>query len=175
MSERITISVIESKQFSMKPRGYDKDEVDAFLDDICDEMERMNNEILSVRQQLRDAQAAAARPAPKPAFTPAPAPQPAVPAPIAAQPKDANAELISILEIANRVKDETLAEAKKQAEQIVSEAEDKARDQLNGLTEERDSLTQQVEALRKSAADYRTRFTDLLKAQQEALEKINDL
>ena len=191
MSERITIHTIETKEFSIKQRGYDQNEVDVFLDEICDELERLNNEIASLRSQLRDAQAAAARPAPRPA-QPAPA---AVPAPVStvlrpvqpapqpetkspAQPApqaDSNAELFSILEMATRVRNETIAEAKKQAELIVSEAEEKAKEQLGSLSEERDTLTQKVEALRKSAADYRTRFADLLKAQQEALDKIDDL
>ncbi|MBR4710608.1 MAG: DivIVA domain-containing protein [Clostridia bacterium] len=174
MSERITISMIESKNFAMKPRGYDRDEVDAFLDDICDEMERMNNEMASLRQQLREAQAAAARPAaPQPVPVPAAAPAPApVPAPA---PEEGNDDLISVLDLAKRLRDETIDEAKKKAERIVADAEAQARDQLDSLSDERDSLTQQVEALRKSAADYRTRFNDLLKAQQEALEKISDL
>ncbi len=170
MSERITISVIESKEFEMKPRGYDRDQVDAFLDEICDEMERMNNEILSLRQQLREAQANAVRPVQAPA-APAPAP---VPAPAAA-PEEKSSELVSMLELAARLRDETIAEAKKQAEKIVGEAENKAVEQLASLSDERDSLTQQVEALRKSAADYRTRFGELLQAQREALDKISDL
>lgn len=171
MSERITISMIESKKFEMKPRGYDRDEVDAFLDDICDEMERMNNEMAALRQQLREAQAAAARPAPAPA--PAPAP---VPAPAAAPAAEASsADVLSVLELAKRLQEETINDAKKRAEKIIGDAEAQARGQLDSLADERTSLTQQVEALRKSAADYRARFTELLQAQQEALEKINDL
>ena len=37
---QITIEMIETKEFKTKPRGYDPQEVDEFLDAICDEMVR---------------------------------------------------------------------------------------------------------------------------------------
>ncbi len=174
MSERITVNVIANKDFQVRPMGYDQDEVDSFLDEICDELDRIAAETADLKEQLREAQAAASRaavqPAPKPAApAPQPAPKPAAPA------SGGNAEVMGILELANRLKEETLAEARKQAEQIIEKANTEVRTQMGGLMEERDSLTHQVEALRKTAADYRERFTGLLKAQQDALEKISDL
>lgn len=175
MSERITIQDIESKQFEIKSRGYDRDEVDDYLDRICDEMERMETEIEQLRAALRDARAtqpaqatrvvekvAEARPAAQPAAAPA-------------APVTSNAELISVLELANRLKDETVAEARKRAEEILSEADAQAKERLGNLDEEKVSLTNQVEALKKLVADYRARFTELLQAQQEAMDKISSL
>jgi len=160
MSERITIQTIESMQFDIKPRGYDRDAVDTFLDAICDEMERMNNETAALRQQLREAQAAPVQPA-QPVLQPA-------------QNAD-SAEILGILELANRLKNETLAEAQKKADEILEEANTQARENLGSLATERDSLTNQVEALRKTVSDYRERFTALLQAQQDAMDKISDL
>ena len=173
MSERITIQTIESMQFDIKPRGYDRDAVDTFLDAICDEMERMNNETAALRQQLREAQAAASRAAaaPQPAAAPV---QPAQPVLQPAQNAD-SAEILGILELANRLKNETLAEAQKKADEILEEANTQARENLGSLATERDSLTNQVEALRKTISDYRERFTALLQAQQDAMDKISDL
>ena len=173
MSERITIQTIESMQFDIKPRGYDRDAVDTFLDAICDEMERMNNETAALRQQLREAQAAASRAAaaPQPAAAPV---QPAQPVIQPAQNAD-SAEILGILELANRLKNETLAEAQKKADEILEEANTQARENLGSLATERDSLTNQVEALRKTVSDYRERFTALLQAQQDAMDKISDL
>ena len=173
MSERITIQTIESMQFDIKPRGYDRDAVDTFLDAICDEMERMNNETAALRQQLREAQAAASRAAaaPQPAAAPV---QPAQPVLQPAQNAD-SAEILGILELANRLKNETLAEAQKKADEILEEANTQARENLGSLATERDSLTNQVEALRKTVSDYRERFTALLQAQQDAMDKISDL
>ena len=62
---QITIEMIETKEFKTKPRGYDPQEVDEFLDAICDEMARQLDAIQSLQQQLADAKAA--RPAPAPA------------------------------------------------------------------------------------------------------------
>ena len=176
MSERITIQTIESMQFDIKPRGYDRDAVDTFLDAICDEMERMNNETAALRQQLREAQAAASRAAaaPQPAAAPV---QPIQPVQPVVQPTQnaGSAEILGILELANRLKNETLAEAQKKADEILEEANTQARENLGSLATERDSLTNQVEALRKTVSDYRERFTALLQAQQDAMDKISDL
>ncbi len=179
MSERkVTIQAIESKQFDIKPRGYDRDEVDTFLDEICDEMERMENELEKLKRDLREARAAAQADAPAqrtkvmaPVTETKSAPAPAPAAPAAAT----NAELISVLELANRLKDETVAEARRRAEEILSQARDQAKERLGNLEEEKTTLTNQVEALKKQVADYRGRFTELLQAQQEALDKIGNL
>ena len=56
-----------------------------------------------------------------------------------------------------------------------STANEEARARIGDLAAERDSLTNQVAALKKTVADYRTRFEALLQAQQEAMDKINDL
>ena len=42
---QITIEMIESKEFKIKPRGYDQQEVDEFLDAICDEMAAQQDQI----------------------------------------------------------------------------------------------------------------------------------
>ena len=46
---------------------------------------------------------------------------------------------------------------------------------LDGLSEERDSLTRQIAELKAAAAGYRQQFEQLLQAQQEALEKASEL
>ena len=43
----ITVAMIEEKDFKIKMRGYDPVEVDEFLDEICDEMVAMQDEISS--------------------------------------------------------------------------------------------------------------------------------
>jgi DivIVA domain-containing protein len=49
--ERITVDLISTKEFSSVSKGYDPKEVDEFLDDICDEMERMEAEIKDLQQK----------------------------------------------------------------------------------------------------------------------------
>lgn len=165
---QITIEMIETKEFKTKPRGYDPQEVDEFLDAICDEMARQLDEIQSLQQQL--AAAKAARPAP---VTEAPTQQikPVVARPAAVPDSDFR----EILEMAQKVKNETIAAAEAKAAAIVAKAEEEAADKLGSLSEEKEKLTGQVEALKTAAAEYRAKFEALLQAQQEAMEKASDL
>ena len=41
----ITVEMIEKKEFKYKMRGFDPDEVNEFLDEICDEMIAMQDQI----------------------------------------------------------------------------------------------------------------------------------
>ena len=59
--------MIQEKQFTIKARGYDTDEVDDLLEDIMDEMEAREREIKDLRARLAQANAASDRPAPQPA------------------------------------------------------------------------------------------------------------
>ena len=169
MPQQITISTIESKQFSEVPRGYSQEEVDTFLDDICDEMERMIGANQKLQQQLREAQAALQRAQQAPA-APAPAPVSS-----SAPSTDQEASFREILQMAQKVKEETISEARKKAETILSEAQTQAEEQLGSIAAERDALSAQVDTLKKTVQDYRTRFTELLRSQQEAMEKLSDL
>ena len=152
---RITVEMISQKQFSISNKGYNQSEVDDFLDDICDEIERMENEIMDLRQKTTTV-----RPAPQENSG------------ISAENEQSFRE---VLAMAVRVKDETLRKAKEDAEAIRTKAETEATERLDGLSDERKSLEAEVAALKKTAADYRAAFEALLQAQQEALEKASDL
>lgn len=162
---QITVEMIDTKEFKIKPRGYDQQEVDDFLDAIGDEMVRQLDTIQSLQQQL--AQAKAARPAVTEAPTQAIKPVQPKPAPVAAVPTDSFRE---ILEMAQKVKDETIAKAEAEAAQILTKAQAAADEKLKSLSDEKENLTKQVTDLRAAAADYRARFEQLLAAQQEALK-----
>jgi len=154
--ERITVDLISSKEFSIENKGYNRQEVDNFLDDICEEMERMEDEIKDLRQKTTVV-------------------HPASPAtPTGISPADENS-FREILEMAKQVKDETIRKAKEDAQAIRTKAETEATERLDGLKEEKESLTHQVSELKAVAANYRARFEELLQAQQEALEKASDL
>ena len=159
-TEKITVDLISNKVFTRENGGYNQQEVDDFLDDICDEMERME----AVIQELRQKNAAVRENA-------APAASAAAPAVSA----DNENTFREILEMAAKVKDETIRKAKEDAEAIRAKAEAEATERLDGLNEEKDQLTRQVAALKTTAADYRAKFEQLLQAQQEALEKATNL
>ena len=77
--------------------------------------------------------------------------------------------------MAAQVKEETIRKAKEDAEAIRLKAETEAKEQLDGLGAEKESLEQEVKNLKEVAAEYRRRFEELLRAQQEALEKAEGL
>ena len=154
--ERITVDLISSKEFSIESRGYNKQEVDNFLDDICEEMERMEAEIKDLRQKTT-------------------AVRPAAPAQASSVSSQEESSFQEILEMAKQVKDDTIRKAREDAEAIRAKAETEARERLDGLSEERETLTRQVNELKAAASSYRKQFEALLQAQQEALEKASDL
>lgn len=164
---RITIKEIEEKEFNIvRTDGYDPQEVDEYLDRIMDEMARQIDEIAMLRQEL---QAAKARPAVQ-----APV-QPVQPVQPVRQQSGGAGQALEILEMAQRVKEETIAKAQKEAEEMVAEAKVRAEEQLGNLGEKKEQLTAEVERLKTLATEYRAHFEALLQAQKEALDKAADL
>ena len=155
--ERITADVIAEKEFTIESRGYNKDEVDTFLDLICEEMDRLSNEIQDLRQKTTIVRQAA----------PAEA--------VSEVSKEDGDRFREILEMAATVKEETIRKAKEDAEAIRLKAETEANERLNGLLEEREDLEKEVAALKETATEYRRKFEELLHAQQDALEKATGL
>ena len=155
--ERITADVIAEKEFTIESRGYNKDEVDTFLDLICEEMDRLNNEIQDLRQKTT-----IVRPAAPAAET-------------SGVSREDEGRFREVLETAVTVKEEILRKAREDAEAIRMKAETEAKERLDGLSEERERLEKEVAALKETAAEYRRKFEELLNAQQEALEKATGL
>ena len=154
--EKITVELISRKEFTVSPKGYNQVEVDNFLDDICEEMEKMENEIMTLRQKTTTVR------------TEAPARTPGV------TPEEENS-FREILEMAKQVRDDTIRKAKEDAEAIRAKAETEASERLDGLNEEHQAMLRRPDELKASAREYREKFEALLKAQQEALDDATDL
>ena len=155
--ERITADTIVNKEFRIDSRGYNKDEVDNFLDEICEEFDRLNNEIQDLRQKTTIVRSSAPEQE------------------TSGVSKEDEDKFREILEMAAKVKDETIRKAREDAEAIRQKAENEANERLNGLAEERKDLEKEVAALKETAAEYRRQFEELLHAQQDALEKATGL
>ncbi len=168
--QQITIEMIENKEFKRSPRGYDAQEVDEFLDAICDEMARQMDEMAALKQQL------AAKPQPARVDAATTQVKPVAAKPVYAAPAaDSSKDALEVLAMAQKVKSETIAEAERKAAEIVAKAQADADAQLSSITAEKENLTSQVAALKQAAADYRAQFEALLQAQQEALDKASGL
>lgn len=187
----ITVTMIEEKEFKTKMRGYDPVEVDEFLDQICDEMVAMQEEITTLNQRLSQQQsgrvgiyAPAAVPAPAMASVPVPAPvavqvQPApIPqpvqqpntAPAAEKREEASEAAQRMLAQAQKVYDQTIAEANSKAEDILSDASERAEREMEALQEDKQALEEEIKTLKAAARDYRERFLRLLDDQQHLLK-----
>lgn len=160
----LTIDDIYDKEFAKAGSGYDRDDVDQFLDEICDEMTSLNERIATLEAELQRAKAEAAeavRLAPPPAVAKAPVAQPVA---------QTSQTLESILLSAQRLADEAVENAKTRAETIVKEAQDKAGQIVEDAQTERDTLAKSLDGMKKSAAEYRKSFMALLDKHRAELE-----
>src|SRR5512132_1979251 len=116
---------IQHKEFTKAMRGYAMHEVDTFLDQVTEEITRMQDEIARLREQASSA--APAQPAPVMQQAPPPPPPPP-PQPVAAEGRAGGEEAIArALVMAQRMADQTVEEAKVKAKSMVAEAEARAK------------------------------------------------
>lgn len=172
----ITVSMIEEKEFKIKMRGYDPVEVDEMLDEICDEMVAMQEEINTLQSRLNQAQAAQNTFAPAAVPVPAPVPAPAAPAPVFVRQEPAEDDAAQrLLARAQKFYDQTVAEAQEKANEILKNAEKRADSGITALEDEKAALQEEIDMLKAAARDYRNRFVNLLKDQQHLLNTENEL
>src|SRR5258707_154068 len=142
----LTPADVHNVAFSKPPigkRGYNEDEVDAFLDLVEQELSRLIEENADLRQRVAelDAELAdakknrgpvqavkAAPPAPEPIKQQAPPPPPPMPVPAPMPVKaeapsaDANLQAAKVLSLAQEMADRLTSDAKTEAEQLLANA-----------------------------------------------------
>jgi len=181
----LTPDDVVTKQFQHVrfKEGFDPDEVDDFLDEIVVEWRKAlaENEELKSRLAAYESGSTPA-PAPVEAAAPAPAPAPAAPAPVEqAAPEDGANQSAGIIELAQRLHDEHVAEGKAQrdkliadaqaqAASIVSEAEERGREEIARLEKERASLEGRISELQSFERDYRSQLRSYIEGKLRDLE-----
>ena len=158
----ITIQMIEEKEFKVKGKGYDPEEVNEFLDDIADEFETMQNEIQELRARVASASAA-------------PAPRAAAPAPAASASQFQEESIRNLLVNAQRVSEETMAAAHAQAGEMLDQARLQADEIVADARSEAQQLKDNMETLHAAAVDYRARFQRLVDDQAHILKAETEL
>ena len=103
----VTVEMIASKEFKVVSKGYDPSEVDDFLNDICEEMEGLEDDIKQLRSALTKAEAT-------------PAPVVAAPAPREETIADAKAEADKIIAEAKAKADKMLQNAQTESARLTS-------------------------------------------------------
>ena len=175
--------------------GYEQDEVDEFLDEVVEAMRQLEAENADLKAKLEAANRRVAQLGEGAAIPAAPAsPVSPVQAPVQAEPAvsvpavsgesggQGPAAASGMLELAQRLHDEHVAngkaegerivtEARSTGEQIVREAEDQRNRTLAQLEKERSALEQKIDELRRFESDYRTRLKSYL---QNLLTNVED-
>jgi DivIVA domain-containing protein len=188
----LTPEDVANKQFTstrLKP-GYDETEVDEFLDEVEAELTRLYRENDELRSKLTTAQRQLAEGGGEASTTiqaappvPVQAPTPPAPAPVAQAPSGASVSetATGILALAQRTADEHVSEARTQADRIIGEArtradqlkreaDDKHRQMIGSLENERVTLEREVEKLRTFEREYRSRLKSYLEGQLRELD-----
>jgi len=179
----LTPDDVVTKQFQHVrfKEGFDPDEVDDFLDEIVVEWRKViaeNDELKAKLAAYESGETPAAAPtqAPEPVAAQAPAMESSQsPAPVATA---------GIIELAQRLHDEHVAEglaqrdkliadAKAQAATIVSDAETRGREELGKLERERGGLESRISELRQFERDYRAQLRSYMEGKLRDLETMS--
>jgi DivIVA domain-containing protein len=174
----LTPDDVVTKQFQHVrfKEGFDPDEVDDFLDEIVVEWRKTIAENDELKAKLAAYESGESSPAQ--AAAPISAPTPAAEAPQGAAAPVATA---GIIELAQRLHDEHVAEglaqrdkliadAKAQAATIVNESETRAREEVAKLDRERSSLENRISELRNFERDYRAQLRSYIEGKLRDLE-----
>ena len=156
--------------------GYDRNEVDDFLDELVVELRALYSERDALERQVEQLSANAPD---SPAAAVAPAQSSAAPA---AAPQDAAALLAMAQKVhddyvaqGEKAKAELIEEAERKADAMVSEAQQQREEVLSRLTDEKEELEIAVEALRGFESRYRSKLLQHLDAQVQELKNLKSI
>ncbi len=174
----ITPEDLITKSFKIvtEESGYDRNEVDDFLDELVVELRALYSERDALERQVEQLSANAPD---SPAAAVSPAQSSAAPA---AAPQDAAALLAMAQKVhddyvaqGEKAKAELLEEAEKKADAMVSEAQQQREEILSRLTDEKEELEIAVEALRGFESRYRSKLLQHLDAQVQELKNLKSI
>lgn len=174
----ITPEDLITKSFKIvtEESGYDRNEVDDFLDELVVELRALYSDRDALERQVEQLSANAPE---SPAAAVAPAQSSAAPA---AAPQDAAALLAMAQKVhddyvaqGEKAKAELLEEAERKADAMVSEAQQQREEVLSRLTDEKEELEIAVEALRGFESRYRSKLLQHLDAQVQELKNLKSI
>lgn len=174
----ITPEDLITKSFKIvtEESGYDRNEVDDFLDELVVELRALYSERDALKRQVEQLSANAPD---SPAAAVAPAQSSAAPA---AAPQDAAALLAMAQKVhddyvaqGEKAKAELIEEAERKADAMVSEAQQQREEVLSRLTDEKEELEIAVEALRGFESRYRSKLLQHLDAQVQELKNLKSI
>lgn len=162
--------------------GFDPEEVDDYLDEIVVEWRKTieeNNDLKSKLAALEAGQSS--QPVAEAPAAPAPA-APAAPAPAPVSGASATGTSAGIIELAQRLHDEHVAEGEAKRKQLIADAEAevsrirtqaeaKQREESARLERERNTLESRITELREFERDYRSKLRAMIEGQLRDLDQ----
>ena len=163
----ITPADIEQKTFSEAKKGYDTEEVDAFLDQLSAEVDAMLKKIKDLKDRLNASeQQVAASQAQisqlREAAAKAPAQIVAPQAPQAPSTGASESQISRVLIIAQQSADKLVEDARVNADSIRNEADRKARELIRQALAEKQNELDEIDRLKQSREDFRSEYKKLL-------------
>lgn len=141
---------IENKKFSKQMmNGYSVEEVDDFLDELTEDYEKLYKEVADSKNKLEDLQENVGKY------------------------KNIENTLQSTLVMAQSAADDMKNAAKKEAEQIINEAQVEAKNAVAELNQEIVMKKKELEDLEKQFDVYKAKMESLLISQLELLKEVN--
>lgn len=162
----ITPADIESLTFTESKKGYDTEEVDAFLDQVSGEIDAMLSKIADLKgrlntseQQLAAAQAQISQLKEQPAggstqLAPVASATPVMTA--------TEQQISQVLIVAQQSADRLVADARADADSIRTEADQKAREVIRQALAEKQAELDEIDRLKQSREDFRSEYKRLL-------------
>jgi DivIVA domain-containing protein len=161
--------------------GFDPDEVDDFLDEIVIEWRKALEENAELKAKLAAYESGDAAPAP---VAEVPAPAPVVESAPVAEPAPSGSATATagIIELAQRLHDEHVAEGEAKRNQLIADAENevnrirteaeaKQREETARHERERNALEARITELRNFERDYRTQLRSYIEGQLRDLDE----
>lgn len=137
---KLTPLDIHHKEFRRALRGYNEEDVDVFLDEVAEEFERLFKENIELKEQMEKTQGKIE------------------------QYEGIEDTLQRTLLVAQKSAEEVKAHAAEEAEQIIKDAESKARETLQDVIKEKEKLQGSFNELKKAEKDFRVKFRSLLES-----------
>jgi cell division initiation protein len=146
---KLTPMDIHQQEFRHSLRGYADDEVDAFLDKVADEFERLFKENIDLSEKLEAARQQVAQ--------------------YEAQKETLHNTMVA----AQRASEEMAVRARSEAEVVMRDAEQKAKEIIHVALQKKQAVANELVRIKSAEEEFRSRYKGLLETQLRAVAEIS--
>lgn len=146
---KLTPLDIHHKEFRHSLRGYSEEEVDAFLDEVADEFERLFKENIDLNERLEAANERVRGY------------------------QSMEATLNNTLVTAQRSAEEIVAKAGTEADTLLRDAELKSKEIIHNALQKKQAVANELVRIKQAEEEYRNRYKALLDSQLRAISEIS--